>query len=209
MGDTDLNQKLSDWASIAEIIGAVAVVVSLIYVGLQVNDNTSAIRSTATNDATVTMQAWYLEMGSNRQASDIWFDGISSHVPIDTHDEFQYMMSMHSAMMGMQNSYLLSQEGTIDIEFREATTRAIVAVKDLPSFDQHIIIVSFKFHHSHSSLNISHIKLVSCLYYVILPASHPGLCKRIFCLPVEGFNTQIFVYVFIGKSESRPSTGPK
>ena len=40
-------------------------------------------------------------------------------------------------MMGMQNSYLLSQEGTIDAEFREATTRAIVAVKDLPGMDRY------------------------------------------------------------------------
>jgi hypothetical protein len=32
----------------------------------------------------------------------------------------------------MQNSYLLSQEGTIDAEFREGITTAIVAVKDLP-----------------------------------------------------------------------------
>ena len=32
----------------------------------------------------------------------------------------------------MQNSYLLSQEGTIDTEFREGITTAIVAVKDVP-----------------------------------------------------------------------------
>jgi len=124
--------KLSEWASIAEIIGAVAVVVSLLYVGLQVNDNTSAIRSTAANDATVTMQAWYLEMGSNRQASDVWFNAMTSAEPLSTNDEFQFMMSMHSVLLGMQNSFLLSQEGTIDAEFREALTIAIVAVKDLP-----------------------------------------------------------------------------
>ena len=137
IGDKNLRVKLSEWASIAEIIGAVAVVVSLLYVGLQVNDNTSAIRSTAANDATVTMQAWYLEMGSNRQASDIWFDAMASHEPLDAHDEFQFMMSMHSVMMGMQNSYLLSQEGTIDAEFREAITWALVVVKDLPGMDRY------------------------------------------------------------------------
>jgi hypothetical protein len=35
-----LNQRLSDWASIAEIVGAVAIVVSLIYVALEVQQNT-------------------------------------------------------------------------------------------------------------------------------------------------------------------------
>jgi len=65
---TALKLKLAEWASIAEIIGAVAVIVSLIYVGLQVNDNTAAVRSAAANDASVAMQVWYLEMGSNRDA---------------------------------------------------------------------------------------------------------------------------------------------
>jgi len=124
--------KLSEWANVAEILGAVAVIVSLIYVGYQVNVNTSAIRSAAANDASVAMQTWYLEMGSNRQSSDMWFNAMTSPEPLATHDEFQFMMMMHAVLLGMQNSYLLSREGTIDIEFREGITIAIVAVKDLP-----------------------------------------------------------------------------
>jgi hypothetical protein len=124
--------KLSEWANLAEILGAVAVIVSLIYVGYQVNVNTSAIRSAAANDASVAMQTWYLEMGSNRQASDMWFNAMTSPEPLATHDEFQFMMMMHAVLLGMQNSYLLSREGTIDVEFREGITIAIVAVKDLP-----------------------------------------------------------------------------
>jgi hypothetical protein len=124
--------KLSEWANLAEIFGAVAVIVSLIYVGYQVNVNTSAIRSAAANDASVAMQTWYLEMGSNRQSSDMWFNAMTSPEPLATHDEFQFMMMMHAVLLGMQNSYLLSREGTIDVEFREGITIAIVAVKDLP-----------------------------------------------------------------------------
>lgn len=129
--------KLSEWASIAEIVGAGAVIVSLIYVGHQVSDNTSAIRSAAANDASVTMQTWYLEMGSNRNASDLWFNAMTSPEPLPTHDEFQFMMMMHAVMLGMQNSFLLAQEGTIDAEFREAITTAIVAVKDLPGMGRY------------------------------------------------------------------------
>jgi len=124
--------SLQDWASIAEIVGGIAVIVSLIYVGLQVNDSTSAIRSSAASDATKTMQSWYLEMGRNRQARDIWYNAMTSAEPLPARDEFQFMMSMHTAILGMQNSYLLSKEGTLDEEFREAVTTAIVAVKDMP-----------------------------------------------------------------------------
>ena len=129
--------SLQDWASIAEIVGGIAVIVSLVYVGLQVNDSTSAIRSAAASDATTTMQSWYLEMGRNRQASDIWFNAMTSPEPLPAHDEFQFLMSMHTAILGMQNSYLLSKEGTLDAEFREAVTTAIVAVKDLPGMKRY------------------------------------------------------------------------
>ena len=37
--------KLSEWASIAEIVGAVAVVASLAYVALQIDQNTLAIEA--------------------------------------------------------------------------------------------------------------------------------------------------------------------
>lgn len=70
--------NLAEWASVAEIVGAAAVIVSLVYVGYQVNDNTSAIRSAAANDASVAMQSWYLEMGSHREASDLWFNAMTS-----------------------------------------------------------------------------------------------------------------------------------
>ena len=129
--------NLSEWASVAEIVGAAAVIVSLVYVGYQVNDNTSAIRSAAANDASVAMQSWYLEMGSNREASDLWFNAMTSPEPLPTHDEFQFMMMMHAVLLGMQNSYLLSKEGTIDAEFREGITTAIVAVKDLPGMGRY------------------------------------------------------------------------
>ena len=124
-------------ANYADVIGGIAVVVSLIYVGIKVTQSTSAIRSSAANDATVAMQSWYLEMGTNRQASDIWFNAMTSPNPLEAHDEFQFMMSMHAVLLGMQNSYLLSREGTLDEEFREAVTSAIVAVKDLPGMNRY------------------------------------------------------------------------
>jgi len=85
----------------------------------------------------VTQQSWYLEMGRNRQASDVWLNAMTSVEPLPAKDEFQFMMSMHAAILAMQNSYLLSKEGTLDQEFREAVTTAIVAVKDLPGMDRY------------------------------------------------------------------------
>ena len=67
-----MKTKLSDIASVAEIVGAIAVILSLIYVGIQVNENASAVRSASANDANTAMQNWYLEVGSSQQTSELF-----------------------------------------------------------------------------------------------------------------------------------------
>ena len=124
-------------SSITEIIGAIAIVLLLVYVGIQVKDSAKATRSSAVNDASVAMQAWYLEIGSNRQASDLWFNSMTGAEPISTNDEFQFLMMHHAVMLGFQNSYLLSKEGTLDADYRDSITFALVAVKDLPGMDRY------------------------------------------------------------------------
>ena len=124
--------KLSDLASIAEIIGAFAVVISLIYVGIQVNDSAGAVRSASANDAAVAVQNFYLQIGSDAQTSKVFYDGLISKEPLPTHDEFQFLMMTQGAFLGFQNGYLIAAEGTIDVELFEALTGAIILVKDLP-----------------------------------------------------------------------------
>ena len=129
--------KLSEMSNVAEIVGAFAIVLSLAYVGVQVKDSAAATRSAAVNDASVAVQSWYLEIGGNRQASDLWFNSMTSSDPLSTNDEFQFMMLHHSVMLSFQNSYLLVEEGTLDADYRDAITFALVAVKDLPGMDRY------------------------------------------------------------------------
>ena len=128
---------LMEWGAVGELIGGIAIIGSLIYVGVQVNDSASATRSAVVNDASGSMQSWYQEMGSNRQASEVWFNAMTSSDPLSTHDEFQFMMMMHAVIYAMQNSYLLTQEGTLDADYRDAVSSAILAVKDLPGMDRY------------------------------------------------------------------------
>ncbi len=127
-----MKSKLSDLASIAEIIGAFAVVISLIYVGVQVNDSAGAVRSASANDANVAVQNWYLQIGSDQQTSELFYEALMSEEALSNKEEFQFLMMFHGVFLAFQNSYLLAEEGTIDVELREALTRAILGVKDTP-----------------------------------------------------------------------------
>ena len=129
--------KLSELASIAEIIGSFAVVISLIYVGVQVNDSAGAVRSAAANDANVAMQSWYLEIGSDQQTSELFYQALISEEPLSNEEEFQFLMMMHGVFLGFQNSYLLADEGTIDPELLESITMSISGVRLLPGMKRY------------------------------------------------------------------------
>lgn len=53
-------RKLSDWASVAEIVGAAAIVVSLVFVGLEIRNGTDA---TALNTRALQMNAYQTLVG--------------------------------------------------------------------------------------------------------------------------------------------------
>ena len=57
-----MNQKLSDWASIAEILGAVAIVISLVFVGFQISDGNRETRAATTQAALDAEMAFQAEL---------------------------------------------------------------------------------------------------------------------------------------------------
>jgi hypothetical protein len=132
-----VKSRLADLAHLAEIVGAFAVVVSLVYVGIQVNDGVGASRSASVNDANVALQSWYLEVGSNEQTSNLFYRGLMSHEALPNEEEFQFLMIFHGVFLAFQNSYWLAEEGTLDPELLEALTAAILGVKDTPGMQRY------------------------------------------------------------------------
>jgi len=126
--------KLSDWSSLAEILSAIAVLISLVYVGVQVSDGTRAVRSASVNDASLAVQNWYQEMGSNPQMSDLFYRAMRSEQPLNDQEEFQFLMGFHSLFLGFQNNYLMSVEGTLDPSTRDAFINVALSVRDMPGF---------------------------------------------------------------------------
>jgi hypothetical protein len=129
--------ELTEMASVSEVIGAVAIVISLFYVGMQVNDSAGAVRSAAANDADVAIQNWYLQIGSNQQTSELFYQALTSEDALSNEEEFQFLMMTHGLFLGFQNSYLLAEHGFIDAELRESLTKWLSGGKDLPGMKRY------------------------------------------------------------------------
>jgi hypothetical protein len=117
---------------IAEIISAIAIIVTLVYLSIQVKDSARASRSAAVTDATTAMQAFYQELGSNSSTSKLFLDGLTKPESMSQETQYQYLMMMHSCFLGFQRSYFLAREGTLDVALRDSIGTAMHAVNRLP-----------------------------------------------------------------------------
>jgi hypothetical protein len=115
----------------------VAVVVSLVYVGIQVNDSAGAARSAAANDVNVALQERYIQVGSDQQTSALLYRGLVSEQALPDEEEFQFLMMTHGFFLRMQNSYLLAQEGTIDEELLNSLWNALGGIQNLPGMGRY------------------------------------------------------------------------
>ena len=118
--------------AIGEMIGAGAVIASLVYLAKQIKDSARAARSAAVTDATNAIQALYHELGSNSKYSEHFLKGLTDYDSMPEREQFQWLMMMHSWFIAFQRSFFLSQEGTLDVELRDSIGTAIIAVNHLP-----------------------------------------------------------------------------
>ena len=124
--------SLEQLGVIAEIIGAIAIIATLVYLSRQIKDSARASRSAAVTDATTGMQAFYLELGSNPETSRLFLDGLTKPESLSQEAQFQYLMMMHSCFLGFQRSFFLAREGTLDVALRDGIGTAMHSVNQLP-----------------------------------------------------------------------------
>jgi hypothetical protein len=122
-----VKKTLSDWASIAEILGAIAVVVSLLFVGFQIsegNRETRAARVQAALDTEMAFQAAVL-----RDAA-VW-DKIVTGAPLAAGEETRKGIILYNMLQTQnENRYQQMQAG-----FIEERTSAIASLATLPFYD--------------------------------------------------------------------------
>lgn len=124
--------SLEQLGLIAEIVGAIAIVITLVYLAIQIKGSAQSSRSAAVTDATTAMQSFYQELGTNPATSRLFLAGLRNPDALSQQDQFQYLMLMHSCYLGFQRSFFLAREGTLDLALRDSIGTAIHAVNHLP-----------------------------------------------------------------------------
>jgi hypothetical protein len=107
-------------STIAEIVGVIVVVASLVYLALQVRQNTSAIRSSARETFLAALQncnSFALEH------SDIWHRAAFEGEMLEGEELTRYITIVHSALNAYEALYSEYLVGNVEREFWEGKVR--------------------------------------------------------------------------------------
>ena len=108
-----------NWSAIGaagEVLGAVAVVFSLIYVAAQVRQNTKALRGAATANAIASLRDWNKELIGNPSVARIWGRGVENMEDLDDDGRAQFITLAFNLFKTMEDMHFQFRQGSMDPE---------------------------------------------------------------------------------------------
>ena len=82
--------KLADWAALAEVIGTVGVIVSLIFVAFSINNNTSEFKAAQANQLYESSREVELAVASDHEWARIIVKGQKNEEPLSELEQYRY-----------------------------------------------------------------------------------------------------------------------
>lgn len=96
---------LQDWSNLAQVIGALAVVISLFYVGFQIKGNTSAVRSATAQAVHDNYADWYMNLMGNAELNRIAIKVLKDYSSLDETEKAQFIETFMAFISFSQNAF--------------------------------------------------------------------------------------------------------
>jgi len=106
--------NLNDLANIGQVIGAVAVVISLIYVALQIRQNTNAVRAATAQAVHEHFANWYNSFARDASLAKIAIDGLRDYGSLSETDKARFVAMFMAFLSYSQNAFLKWRQGLLD-----------------------------------------------------------------------------------------------
>ena len=105
---------ISDLGSIGEFVGAVAVLASLVYLALQIRQNTRTVRTATAQAIQSAMNEVHAHVKQDSAAARVYRLGLSDPSTLNEDEQVQFSMTMYSVFAQFENIFYQHQERTLD-----------------------------------------------------------------------------------------------
>lgn len=124
--------KLADYAQIAEVVAAVAVVVSLVYVGSELQSNTAAVRAASLQAVSSFSAQGVQTLASDSALSRIRRLGDADLSVLAEDEAYRYFLWYRGFGLTMQNVYLQNELGVFESRVWDGYDNIICNAMALP-----------------------------------------------------------------------------
>ena len=121
-------------SGVAQVVSALAVIGTLIYVARQIKQNTAALRSTATQAASEQAAESYRTLATDPVLAAIFIRGLDSPQALSDVETAQFNSLWMHVCFNMQNWYMQTHEGFLDGSLLESWSRIMSPISALPGF---------------------------------------------------------------------------
>jgi hypothetical protein len=124
--------SLGEWASIASLVSAVALVVSVIYVSIQIRNNTRAVRATAFQQVVDSFAGISLEIAKDRNLVDLYLRGSQDFASLSDVERTQYSLMLLSFLRRAENVFFQTEIHLLQSDHWSGIRDSIKAIADPP-----------------------------------------------------------------------------
>jgi len=120
--------SLADWSSLAQVVGTAAIIVSLIFVGLQVRQNTGALQR---NEHNSTMEQWTvvrMAIAKHRDIAELMTAGLHGEKVLDAADQLRLEQMLQEQAWASFHIWDRTQRGVFPQGTFELTAGALLRV---------------------------------------------------------------------------------
>ena len=123
---------LLELGALGELVGGVAIVISLIYVGLQIKQNTNAQRLSTAHRISEDLADLYLTPASSNDLADIFMRGLTEIDALDGTDRLRFYGFLHKFFRTNENAHYQFTHGALESEAYEGITEQFRFIASTP-----------------------------------------------------------------------------
>ncbi len=128
--------QVSEWGSVAEVVSAIAVVISLIYVGLEVHRNTITQVQASTQALISDINRTYETIAEDSELSCIYLRGLADFSGLSAHEKLRLSAFLMMAMRSLEDLHAQWLEGLVDARIWTGFDRQMSESTQAPGFSQ-------------------------------------------------------------------------
>ncbi len=106
--------SIQDWGAVGEIVGAIAVIFTLVYLARQIRENSRQVRISSIASINQLINEGFDPIYANKEYVEIWFNGLASRANLDPIDRQLFDLFMARLMNSFSTVHTQFRNGTLD-----------------------------------------------------------------------------------------------